>query len=126
MPQAEVQAFCDDKGVSPFVDWLAQLKRSEPRAWKKCLYLISALESQGRKLSMPRSKPLRDGILELRARVGRVNYRILYGFIGLNVAVVSHGITKEDKVPDGEIDLAIERVRIVKNDTAKHTAEIEF
>lgn len=126
MPQAEVQAYCENKAACPFNAWLAALKKDEPRAWKKCLYLISALESHGRSLSMPLSKPLRDGIIELRGQVGRVNYRILYGFIGQSKTVVSHGTTKESEVPDDEIDLAVKRLGLAKNNPAKHTTDIEF
>ena len=125
MPPAEVQAFCDDAGTSPFNDWLADLK-AEPRAWKKCLYLISALESQGRSLHMPLSKPLRGGISELRAKVGTVNYRIFYGFIGPASAVVTHGITKEGEVPSDQIDLAIERLELAKHNPDKYTTDIDF
>ena len=37
---------------------------------------------------------LRNGIYELRAKVGTVNYRVLYFFCGSNVACLSHGLTK--------------------------------
>jgi phage-related protein len=66
---------------------------------------------------------LRDGIYELRVRAGRVNYRILYFFHGRNIAVVSHGITKEDRVPAKEIDLAIRRRALIQANSHVHVAE---
>ena len=58
-------------------------------------------------------------------RVGTVNYRILYFFSGSNVVCLSHGFTKESKVPDAEIDLALRRKRLVERDRDKYTAEWE-
>jgi phage-related protein len=61
----------------------------------------------------------------LRARSGNVNHRILYFFHGRNVAVLSHGFTKEAKVPDSQIDRAVSRMKLVKKDPEKHIAEWE-
>ena len=63
----------------------------------------------GHELRRPEADLLRDGIYELRVRLGSVNYRMLYFFHGRVAAVVSHGLTKEKAVPAGEIDGAIER-----------------
>ncbi|HYT70018.1 MAG TPA: type II toxin-antitoxin system RelE/ParE family toxin [Gemmatimonadales bacterium] len=52
---------------------------------------------------------LRDGIHELRARLGHVNYRILYSIHGRVVAVLLHALVKEDVVPEADIDLAVVR-----------------
>jgi hypothetical protein len=41
----------------------------------------------------------------------------------LTIAVVAHGITKEDKVPDEEIDRAIARVAKFRADPRRHTYE---
>ena len=56
----------------------------------------------------------------------RVQYRILYFFCGSNVACLSHGITKEDEVPDVEIDLAVRRKLQVQRDPERFTAEWEI
>ena len=47
---------------------------------------------------------------ELRTQVGNVNYRILYGFVGKDVALLASGLTKEKKVPSREIDQAVGRI----------------
>ena len=64
---------------------------------------------------------LRDGIYELRARRGRVNYRLLYFFHGRGVAILAHGLSKEDEVPDAEIERAIERKKAFAKAPARHT-----
>jgi len=61
-------------------------------------------------LRRPIADYLRDGIYELRIRHSHVNYRILYGFVGNDVVLVSHGITKERLVPASEIELALPRL----------------
>ncbi len=74
----------------------------------------------GHELRRPEADLLRDGIHELRVRQGRVNFRMLYFFHGGN-AVISHGLTKEDAVPDVEIDRALRRKAQFENDPKKHT-----
>ncbi len=83
------------------------------------MVLLAAL---GHELRRPHADLLRDGIYELRARVGRVNYRLLYFFHGRDVAVVAHGLTKEREVPDGDIERAIERKANYERSPAKHRA----
>lgn len=63
---------------------------------------------------------LRDGIYELRVRHRSVNYRMLY-FFHDQIAVVSHGLKKEDVVPDREIDLAMSRSTQFGQDPERHT-----
>lgn len=74
--------------------------------------------SRGRR---PTADTLRDGIYELRARKGRVNYRLLYFFHGRNVAIVAHALTKEDVVPPADIERALERKKSFEANPEKHT-----
>lgn len=64
---------------------------------------------------------LRDGIYELRARQGRVQYRILYFFQGRNVVVLAHSLAKEDSIPSVEIERALKRKRQFEQNPEKHT-----
>ena len=64
---------------------------------------------------------LRDKIYELRAKRGRVNYRILYFFHGQNVAILAHALTKEDVVPSIDIERAIQRRKRYEKDPKAHT-----
>jgi len=65
-------------------------------------------------------------VYELRTRVGRVNYRVLYGFVGKDLVLVSHGITKEKAVPDTEIDLAVARLALYHRDPKRYVTEEEM
>lgn len=88
----------------------------------KCTVRIERLAEQGHELRRPEADTLRNGIYELRFRAGRVHYRVLY-FFHEHRAVVTHGLTKEGKVPDKEIDLAIDRMRRYEADPNRHTYE---
>ena len=68
----------------------------------------------------PEADLLRDGIYELRAKLGTVNYRLLYFFHGRDVAVVAHAITKENEIPGSEINRALERKRAFVANPAAH------
>jgi hypothetical protein len=126
MPQTEIRLFQDHpRTIPPLKGWLDRLEESEPKAYAKCLERILQLEQFGYELRRPATDMLRDGVKELRARSGSVNYRILYFFRGANVAYLSHGITKEGRVPDAEVELALAREEMIKRDEDLHTAEWE-
>jgi phage-related protein len=65
-----------------------------------------------------------DGIYELRASYAAVQYRVLYFFHGRDVVVLSHGITKSQKVPAGEIERAIARKQLVMKDPARYAGKL--
>lgn len=122
MPHTRIDVFCDENGDIPLLNWLEE---QEPKVTDKCLGLILDLEANGYELRRPRADILRDGIYELRAKVRRVNYRILYFFNGPNVVVLSHGLTKKSSVPDKDINLAIKRKKLVKEKPEKHIKVFE-
>lgn len=65
---------------------------------------------------------LRDGIYELRARVKRVQYRMLYFFHGQQVIVLTHGIIKQQAaVPAIEIERAVRRKLAFQAAPMRHT-----
>ena len=105
MPLTKVVVFCEATGSAPLLVWLDRLPA---KARGKCIVRIERLKALGHELCRPEADILRDGIHELRARMGTINYRMLYFFHG-QAAVISHGLTKEQGVPDREISLAIER-----------------
>jgi phage-related protein len=107
MPQTVIRVFRTAANAVPLKEWLDQLEVREPVPYAKCLQRILQLEQFGYELRPPACDSLRDGIMELRAKAGRVNYRILYFFCGPNTACLSHGFTKEGKVPEKEMDLAV-------------------
>jgi len=119
MPETTVVFFAEDDGSSPLLTWLDQQQR---KVQDKCLVKIERLAEMGHELRRPEAASLRDGIHELRVRYLRVNYRMLY-FFHERTAVISHGLTKEDVVPDTDIDLAVSRNGLFAQDPQKHTYE---
>lgn len=82
-----------------------------------------SLAAFGHELRRPHADALRDGIRELRAKKGHVNYRILYFTHGRNSAILAHALTKEDVVPDADIDRAIARKKRFEKNPERNTAE---
>jgi len=122
MPVTRVIFFRESDGSVPVLEWLDELlKRSRRKPWAKCRERIQRLAEFGFELRRPLADILRDGIYELRAKHGRVNYRILYFFHGQNVAVLTSGLTKEGKVPDAEINRAVRRKKEFEQDPVGHT-----
>jgi hypothetical protein len=101
-----------------FREWLKSLP---VKVQRKCLSYLDLLEDQGHELRRPVADLLRDGIHELRPTSQGVNYRILYFFRGRNVVVVSHGLSKESRVPDVEINRAIERKQSFEANPEAHS-----
>jgi hypothetical protein len=95
MPPTEIVVYRDSQGICPLLNWLDELEVRHPRAFESCVARIVALRRSGHELRRPTSDYLRDGIRELRCRDGKVQYRILYSFVGRNVALLAHGITKK-------------------------------
>jgi hypothetical protein len=120
MPTTDVSFFRDDDGSVPVLEWLEQIRSKNDRAFRKCYALINLLRQFGSELRRPRADYLRDGVYELRTRVGNVNYRILYGFVGKDAALLACGLTKEKAVPDKEIDQAVDRIMRYKKNPDKH------
>ena len=117
MPRTEVVFFQEDDESVPILEWLDDLPR---KVQFKCLAKLVRLEELGHELRRPEADFLRDGIYELRVRMGSVNYRMLYFFHGQIAAVVSHGLTKDKAVPPGGIEEAIERKKRFEADARKH------
>ena len=117
MPPTTVIFFAEDDGGCPLLEWLDRLPA---KAQDKCIVKIERLKEMGHELRRPEADFLRDGIHELRVRHRHVNYRMLY-FFHNQTGVLSHGLTKEDVVPDKEIDKAVERKKRFAENPDKHT-----
>src|SRR4051812_13067567 len=112
MPATEV-IFYAERGASPFLGWV---DRQQENVQDKIFDAIARLEELGHELRRPEAEYLRDDIYELRVKRGHVNYRPLYFFDDLRDAktphlrrraVVVHGCTKEGRVGNRDIDLAV-------------------
>jgi phage-related protein len=122
MPRTKVVFYKEDDGSVPVLERLDTL---QPKALDKCTVRIERLEEMGHELRRPEADFLRDGIYELRVGLQHVNYRMLYFFYGRTVAVVSHGLVKEDEVPAKDIEKAVEKKRKFEQNPKAHTHEEE-
>jgi phage-related protein len=122
LPRTTVVFYQEDDGTVPLLEWFDGIPT---RAQDKCRVKLERLQALGHELRRPEADYLRDGIYELRVGLRGVHYRMLYFFHGTIAAVLSHGITKEQRVPAREIDLAIRRKRTFAQDPSRHTYEAD-
>ena len=88
-------------GTEPAKDFILSLDK-KMRA--KMLRTISLLADNGPDLREPCSKPLGDGIFELRSKVGSDITRVLYFFmVGKRVILTNGFVKKTVKTPPAEI-----------------------
>ena len=116
MPQTEVVMFAEEDGTCPFLVWLDE---QPGKVQDKCIVRIERLAELGHELRRPEADTLRDGVHELLVSRQGVQYRILYFFVN-QLAVVSHGLRKEQKIPDKDIDLALRRRNMFAKAPEKH------
>ena len=105
------------------MQWLQELRKENRKAWANCRVRIEMLREMGHELRRPAADFVREGVYELRAKQGHVQYRILYFFHGRNVAVLAHSITKEDAIPPVDIERALKRKRLFEANPEVHTYE---
>jgi phage-related protein len=91
-----------DCPTKEFLDSLDK-KKELPQA----IRLIDLLAEFGPQLKRPHADFLENGIYELRIRVQRMQYRILYFYFFQDKIILSHGLKKEKKVPKAEIEKAL-------------------
>lgn len=125
MPRTRVVFYRDEGGKVPVVEWLQALRRTDRKAYAKCVVRIRRLVELGHELRRPEADFLRDGIYELQAKKGRVNYRILYFFHGPQVAILGHALTKEGAIPNAEIERAMKRKESFTRNPTRHSYEEE-
>src|SRR5258708_6069907 len=121
MPKTEIRVYRQLSGEVPLLEWLHDPKKVNRKAYAKCLARIRLLESLGNELRRPIADNLGDGIFELRTEFMGVNYRILYFFCGRNMACLSHGFTKEGKIPSEQIARAKTIRNLVNRKPDQHT-----
>ncbi|MCD7865435.1 MAG: type II toxin-antitoxin system RelE/ParE family toxin [Clostridiales bacterium] len=104
MGKIEVVFYSTPDGKEPALEFLNHLDR-KMRA--KMVRTIGLLQDNGTELREPMSKPLGDGIFELRAQMGNNISRVLYFFFVGNKAILTNGFVKKTrKTLDNEIERA--------------------
>ena len=104
MQNYEVIFYDLEDGTEPAKEFLLSL---DVKMRAKMLRTIDLLAVNGVELREPHSKPLDDGIFELRAKVGSDISRVLYFFIvGRRVILTNGFIKKTQKTPPAELERA--------------------
>ena len=110
--------YADHRGNSLVRQWLSSLPdKIKAKAYSR----IIILGEWGHKLERPIAAYLERGIYELRWKFQNTNYRILYFFHKQEAVILIHGLTKEDKIPQAELNLALRRKQEYEQDPIKHT-----
>ena len=105
MANYQVVFFEKDNGVEPAKEFLDSLDK---KMLAKMTRVVSILQENGTELREPYSKHLKDGIFELRAKVGSDITRVLYFFfVGRRIVLTNGFIKKTPKTPKSEIDKAM-------------------
>lgn len=94
------------RGESPVSEFI---KNQQPQAIAKIIHIVDLLEIYGNNLSMPHSKRLEPELCELRVR-GKEEIRIIYGFVGKTIYLLSGFKKQKQKTPKKEIETAMKRL----------------
>ena len=104
MQEYEIEFYDRPDGTEPAKDFILSL---DTKMQAKVLRTVALLRDAGPSLREPYSKPLDDGIFEIRAKFGSDITRVLYFFvIGKKVILTNGFIKKTQKTPASEIVLA--------------------
>jgi phage-related protein len=107
MAEFEVIFYEKENGDCPVEEFI---KSQDIKMRAKIVGLLELLEEKGNQLREPYSKPIVDGIFEIRCKVGNNITRVLYFFYYEGKIVLTNGFVKKtQKTPPEEIKLAKER-----------------
>jgi phage-related protein len=106
-----VRFFESDSGSVPVTDWLRSLSREDRKIIGEGLLYLQTSWPVG----MPKCRPMGNGLYELRSNIsdGRIS-RVLFGFVGGEIAVLHAFVKKTQKTPAADLELARERLNLLK------------
>ena len=100
----DVEYYEKEDGTFPAEEFILSLGA---KMQAKMFRELELLETFGNELREPHSKPLGDGIYEIRAKVASDITRVLYFFVVNKKIILTNGFVKKtQKTPDSEITLA--------------------
>ena len=104
MSNFNVDFYKEKDGTKPLIPFINSLR---PKLRAKVIADLTLLEEYGNLAREPLSKPLGDGIFELRTIEGSDIVRILYFFDAGKIIIATNGFTKkQQKTPKREFNLA--------------------
>ena len=99
----DVEYYEKEDGTFPAEEFILSL---DSKMQAKMFRELDLLETFGNQLREPNSKPLGDGIYEIRAKVASDITRVLYFFVVNKKIILTNGFVKKtQKTPDNEIAL---------------------
>jgi len=110
MKRWQIEFFENENGGRPVQDWLDGL----PEAVRgKVMARIDLLAEHGPTLDHPYTSQIEGKLREVRLRVGKTRYRVLYFLDEARVGVLLHGFTKNTATVE-ESDKRIARARMAR------------
>lgn len=105
-----VEFYETEAGVCPVREFLDKLKTTDPDDFAAVIAGLAKLKNRQYHRE-PLSKPIGDGLFELR-HVGKLNTRVLWFFMKGQRIIAVHGVrNKGQAIPPRDIDTARERMR---------------
>ena len=93
--------------ITPLEEFLNDLKMKDKSLFSKVLRDMELLESKENLLREPYTKPIEDGIFELRIKQHNNIMRVFFFFVVGKKIILTHGFIKTtEKTPKSEIDKA--------------------
>ncbi len=108
----KINFYADEDGLFPVRLWLDSVPE-EVRG--KVLARINLLKTGGPTLDYPYTSQIEGRLREVRLRVGKTRYRVLYFFDEARTAVLLHGFTKNTAAVE-EADKKIGRTRMARHE----------
>ena len=107
-----VDFYRDDNGNLPVMNWLDTLP-DDVRG--KVIARIDLLKEDGPTLDYPYTSQIDGRLREVRLRVGKTRYRVLYFFDEARTAILLHGLTKNTPAVE-EADKRIGSARMARHE----------
>ena len=111
MKRWQIEFFEEEDGGRPVQDWLDSLLEA---VRGKVLARIDLLAEHGPTLDHPYTSQIEGKLREVRLRVGKSRYRVLYFFDEARTGVLLHGFTKNTAALE-ESDKKIARARMARH-----------
>ncbi|MEE6030889.1 type II toxin-antitoxin system RelE/ParE family toxin [Avibacterium paragallinarum] len=89
---------------------IAEIESLTPLMKAKVLNALDKLEAQGNLLSFPHTRPIKEGLFELRAGSKDISRTFFAFAIGQKIYILRTFVKKSQKTPLNEIELAFKRL----------------
>ncbi|MFQ1049070.1 type II toxin-antitoxin system RelE/ParE family toxin [Avibacterium paragallinarum] len=89
---------------------VSEIEHLTPAMKAKVLNVLDKLESQGNLLRFPHTRPIREGLFELRAGSKDISRTFFAFAVGQKIYILRTFVKKSQKTPVSEIELAFKRL----------------